>query len=266
MSNVIVAGSNRYITGPYGCSSGRHSLCWFSCQLSGVFCFLLVNNDLFAVVCLLHTEMVSLWVAQVQYVVVLAFLMLQYKPQRKYGQRVTDWWADSQSALKSLWKPISSRSCLFRTSAASTISQIHFCLVCVLNHSTRGSSWCLALTEFSIPGAAGAFLSSTPNQNVCLPLPEQLLHPSPPVPLLVLQGVPWAFLGRTVPWSASARTEPTATTSAGSARAGRASWGGTASTVSTPSLPPSFCLGTQPLPSRATSHRHRAGHRLFQTV
>lgn len=99
MSNVIVARNNRYITGAYGCSSGRHSLCWFSCQLSGIFCFLLVNNDLFAVMCLLHTEMLSLWVGQVQYVVVLAFLMLQHKQWRKYVQRFADGWTDSQSAL-----------------------------------------------------------------------------------------------------------------------------------------------------------------------
>jgi len=33
---------------------------WFNCQLSWLFCFLLVNNDLFAVIHLCHIEMISL--------------------------------------------------------------------------------------------------------------------------------------------------------------------------------------------------------------
>lgn len=49
---------------------------------------------------------------------------------------------------------------------------------------------------------------------------------------LLAQAVPWGFMGKTVHWYASAKTELTATTSPGSAPAAPGSWGSTASKVS----------------------------------
>lgn len=147
VNNVIVAGNNRYIIGPYGCSSGRHSLYWFSCQLSWLLCFLLVNNDLSVVICL-HAEMVSWQGAEIQYVIIFIFLCFNINCA-KICPRVhlslnrppaLVHKLPSVSSFKYLFKPISLKrpSCCLLLNICclcniSTSFLWSFCLTCILN-------------------------------------------------------------------------------------------------------------------------------------
>lgn len=149
VNNVIVAGNNRSIIRPYGCSSGRHSPYWFRCQLSWLFCFLLVNNDLSVVICLLHAEMVSWQGAEIQYVIILIFLCFNINCAKVcprvhlslYGLPALVQKLPSFSSFKYLLKPISLKRpscclllnicclCNFPTSFLCS-----FCLTYILNH------------------------------------------------------------------------------------------------------------------------------------
>lgn len=194
--------------------------------------------------------------------------MLQHKLWRKCVHWFTDWWADSQSALFLL--PQTSFEAHFFKELSLPCFQSLYCQhhfptsflsdVC-FKPSRQGRSWSLVLTENSqFLELQEQALSNTLNQNVCLPLPEQLFHPFPPSLCSccrVSPGVFWEGLCLDLPVPERSRLRP-------HQRAVHVPDGLHGAALRAQWAHPSLCLGTQPLPS--CSDGHRAGHRLFQTV
>lgn len=138
-----------------------------------------------------------------------------------------------------------------------------FFLMCVLNHSRQGrSSSLLCWQDSQFLELQEQALSNTLNQNVCLPLQEQLFHPSPPSLCSccrVSPGVFWEGLCLDLPVPERSRLRP-------HQRAVHVPDGLHGAALRAQWAHPSLSLGTQPLVSRGSSDRHRAGHRLFQAV